>query len=238
MADQFLFPTANLRSNTAVPGKADARDEHIYSALLLQHGAQGNATAFAVPRGQAIPRLNGAGITASTNAWQSTYTELTTNVVQAGQLGNSIGDASVRNFGITIEQMAYDSVGSQNATYGAGPTEQAEILNKCHFLFRVASKPQIQGPVFCFPSAGALYGTPAIATTANATTRFVGVVNNGLPGTKKRLKIPIMIGRTDPLEGVLTVAGAAALAFTTTTGTGQPTLVWFVLDATVKGDVR
>ena len=99
---QLFFPDASLRSPTAVPGRSDIRDMHIYSAMVAQHGGAGNQTIFGVTRGQGIPRLAGAGITAPTSAHQINYTELTTNIMQSGQFGSSIGEASIRALGVDI----------------------------------------------------------------------------------------------------------------------------------------
>jgi hypothetical protein len=239
---KLLLPDASLRSPTAVPNKSDMRDENVLSAGLLQHGANGTLSMFTVPRGQPIPRLAGAGITAPTSAHQTTYTELTTNLTQAGQTGSGIGDISVRSIGVTIENGYYS--GAAIATnqglnaYGAGSQEVSEILGKCFFQFLVAGKLQVQGPAFLFPAHGAVFGGAAVATTAAATSAVVGSQNNGWPGAGRRLKLPILVARTDVLEGRFGVAGGDSLVFSVTTGVGQPVLVWANLQAAVKGDAR
>lgn len=232
----LLLPDASLRSPTAVPGRSDIRDENIYSAIVLQHGGAGQQQLFTVPRGQAIPRLAGAGITVPTSAHQVNYTELTTNILQSGQLGSSIGEASARAIGISIEN-CYFTAGAPN-TYGAGQQEVNEILGKCFFQFRVAGKLQNQGPVSFYPASGGVYGSFAAATTVAATTITPNALSNGLPGTLRRLKAPILIARTDTVEGTLGVAGGDALVFSVTTGIGQPALVWCNLYSAVKGDAR
>lgn len=237
---KLLLPDASLRSPTAVPGRSDIRDENIYSALVLQHGGAGQQQLFTVPRGQAIPRLAGAGITVPTSAHQVNFSELTTNIMQSGQLGSSIGEASVRAIGINIEnayaagsQTGVATAGSLN-TYGAGQQEVQEILGKCFFQFRVAGKLQNQGPVAFYPASGGATGS--ISTTGNSVT--ASVMSNGLPGSLRRLKAPILIARTDTVEGTIGVAGGAALAFSVTSGIGQPVLVWVNLFSAVKGDAR
>jgi len=237
---QLLLPDASLRSPTAVPGRSDIRDENIYSAIVLQHGGAGQQQLFTVPRGQAIPRLAGAGITVPTSNHQVNYTELTTNIMQSGQLGSSIGEASVRAIGLNIEN-AYVA-GSQHGaatagdlnTYGAGQQEINEILGKCFFQFRVAGKLQNQGPAAFYPASGGAIG--AISSTGNSVV--ASALSNGLPGSTRRLKAPILIARTDTVEGTVGVAGGDALVFSVTSGIGQPVLLWCNLFAAVKGDAR
>ena len=224
---KMLLPDASFRSPTAVPGKSDMRDENIYSAVVVSDGANGQTTVFTVPRGQTIPLL-GNGTAA---AHQRTFTELTTNISQAGQLGAAIGDASIRKIGIGIETTWYDASGVQN-TYGAGQREVAEILSKTFFQLRIAGKLQIQGPTQFFPTAGGVFGS--VSTTESAVT--AAFVNNGWPGQLRGLKIPVLVGRTDTVEGIFGVAGGASLDFTT--DNGNPSLVWFNLHSLVKGDAR
>lgn len=224
---KMLFPDAQLRSPTAIAGKSDMRDENIYSACVVTDGATGNTAVYTVSRGQPIPKL-GAGTAA---AHQATYTELTTNITQNGQLGAAIGDSAFRAIGITIETAWYDASGVIN-TYGAGQREVSEILAKTFFQLRIAGKLQIQGPAFAFPASGAAFGS--ISTTETAVT--VAAMNNGWPGSLRRLKLPILVARTDTVEGTYGVAGGSTLSFTTTNG--NPTLVWFNVFAAVKGDAR
>lgn len=226
---KMLLPDASFRSPTAVQGKSDMRDENIYSAVVVSDTATGQTSAFTVPRGQAIPVL-GAGVA---QAHQRIYTEVTTNITQAGQLGAAIGDASIRKIGISIESGYYNASGVLN-TYGAGQQEVNEILAKTFFQLKIAGKLQIQGPSMFFPAAGAAFGS--ISTTESAVT--VAAMNNGWPGAQRGLKLPILVGRTDTVEGVFGVAGGASLTFSNTSTPFQPTLVWFNLGALVKGDVR
>ena len=222
-----LFPDASFRSPTAVAGKSDLRDESVYSALVVSDGATGQTTLFGVPKGQAIPLLGNG----TAQAHQRTYSELTTNITQAGQLGAAIGDASIRKIGITLEQAYYTTSGVINS-YGAGLRETCEVLAKCFFQMRIAGKLQIQGPVFSFPSVGHAFGSVA----TGATAALPGVVNNGWPGSPRALKIPILVGRTDTVEATFGVAGGSTLAFTTSSG--NPSLCWVTLHALVKGDAR
>lgn len=224
---KMLLPDASFRSPTAVEGKSDMRDENIYSAVVVSDGANGQTTVFTVPKGQTIPLL-GNGTAA---AHQRTFTELTTNISQAGQLGAAIGDASVRRIGIGYETAWYDASGVQN-TFGMSQREVSEVNSKCFFQLRIAGKLQIQGPVQFFPSSGGVFGS--ISTTESAVT--VAQVNNGWPGQLRGLKIPVLVGRTDTVEGIFGIAGGASLSFTTSNG--NPSLVWFNLHALIKGDAR
>ncbi len=226
---KVLLPDASFRSPTAIAGKSDMRDENIYSAVCVTGGANGQTTVYTVPRGQTIPLL-GSGTAA---AHQRTYTELTTNISQAGQLGAAIGDASLRRIGIGIESGWYDASGVLN-TYGAGQQEVAELLAKTYFQLRIAGKLQIQGPTAFFPSPGGAFGS--VSTTEAAVT--VGITGNGWPGQMRGLKLPILVGRTDTVEGTFGVAGGATLTFSVASGAYQPCLVWFNIHALVKGDAR
>lgn len=228
---KLLMPDARFRSPTAVEGKADMRDENIYSAILVNHAGAGQQKVFTVPQGQAIPRISGTAIT-TVAAHQGTYSELTTNLTKAGELGSSIGDASIRAIGITIENGAYDASGVLRA-FGAGQQEVSDILSKTFFLLKIAGKQQIMGATFMFPATGAAYG--GISTTE--TTVTVASMNNGWPGSGRRLKLPILVARTDTIEGVFGVASSAALAFSATSDPGQPCLIWFNLLALVSSNL-
>jgi hypothetical protein len=231
---QVLLPDSSQRSPTAVRGKSDMRDDNVYSAITLQHGGQGQQSLFANPRGQAIPFLRGGAVTVATSAHQVTYTEQTTNISQAGQLGAAIGDASFVGFGATIENGYYVAASGALNAYGAGQQEVSEILNKVFFQMKTAGKKQIEGPLFLFPTAGGQTGS--ISTTANAST--VATSNNGAPGNIRRLKLPILVARQDTLEGIVGVAGGDSLTFSVTTGVGQPTLVWITIRALIASDAR
>jgi len=229
----MLLPAATFRSPTAVADKSDVRDDNIYSALVVQHTGTGQAHVFTVPQGQAIPKMNGSS-TASTQPHQGNYSDTTTNLTQAGQLGAGIGDASVKSIGITFEQAAFTLTTSVPRAFGMTQFEVADVLAKCAFELKIAGKRQIIGPVWAYPSMGAAAGSLA-ATGTQATP---SIANNGVPGAGKRLKVPLPLARTDTLDGVFSVATGASLAFSTTTGEGQPSLVWFNLGVLVKGDVR
>lgn len=235
MAD-LLLPDPRFRSPTAVDGKSDFRDDNIYSSILLQSGGAGQQKLFTIPQGQAIPSLKGAGIIASTQAHQLTYTETTTNLTKAGELGSGIGDAAIRGIGISLEGAAITLATGAPRTFGATQFEVEDVLSKCFFTLRIANKPMITGPIFAFPAAGGAYSS--ISTTGAAAT--ASVATNGWPGSYKRLKLPIPVARNDTLEGVFGVAGGSALAFSTSApgSEGQPSLLWVMLAANVAGDIR
>lgn len=230
---QMIVPDPRFRSPTAAPGKSGFVDQTVYSAIVLQHSGSGVQKLFTVPQGQTIPALGGSS-TATANAHQKTYTEATTNITKAGELGSGIGDAAARAIGITFEPAAYTASSGAQRSYGATQFEVADCTSKCFFQLRVGNMPEIIGNIFMFPSMGGPSG--AISTTGNAAT--AAIVNNGLPGTIRRLKVPVPIARNDTLEGVWGVAGGATLAFSTTTADGQPTLAWVVLLCNVARDVR
>lgn len=221
---KMLFPDASNRSPTAVPGKSDVRDENVYSAAAVNNTGAGNTTVFTNPRGQSIPSLG----TAPTQAHQKTYTELTTNISQSGQLGSAIGEASVRAMGISIEEAQVSAAGVVSTSYGASQADVNEILSKTFFQFRIGGKLQIQGPSLFFPSLGNAMGS--VSTTANASS--AGYLTNGVPGSGRKLKVPVLVGRTDTIEGTFGVAGGATLTL------AAPSLIWFNLLCLVKGDAR
>lgn len=221
------------QSATAVPGKGDNRDENVYSALVVQHTGTGQQKVFTVPQGQAIPKMNGTS-TASTVAHQGNYSDSTTNLVEASKLGNAIGDASFRALSIQIEQAGYTSSTGALRAFGAGQQEVADVLSKCAFEFKVAGKRQIIGPVHQFPATGGVGGS--ISTTATGVT--VALANNGGGWGARKLFTPVPASRNDTLEGVFSVATGASLAFSTTTGEGAPSLIWFNLYSSIIGDVR
>jgi hypothetical protein len=226
----MILPRA-VRPTTAAADRSDLRDENVYSAVVLQHTGQGTAKMFTVPQGQSIPKLNGTS-TASTAAHHQTYGALQTNLEKAGELGSTIGDAGIRAMGFTIEQAAYTLTTAALRAFGAGQFEVADILAKCYAELKVSNKRQIIGPVWAFPNTGSPGGS-AFTTATGAT---IGALQNGQLPVGRKLKIPVMVARNDVL--VVELTAAYALAFSTTTSEGAPSLVWCNLISTVKGDVR
>lgn len=229
---QMLFPNPRGRSETAVPGKSGGRDENIYSALVVGHNGAGIQKMFTVPDGGAIPRLVGSGI-APTDAHQLNHTKLTTNLGKAGEVGAAIGEISIRSIGIGFEQAYYSSTGTLN-TYGMGQQEAAEVMAKTYIKFSISGTKQIEGPTSFFPSPGALFG--AVSTTRNNSS--VNFLNNGWPGSGRRLKVFLPAERSDQLEVEFGTAGGVTLAFSVTSGVGQSSLVWCNLWCGVMADAR
>lgn len=234
----FIVPKG-VRSPTSAPGYGDLRQDWVYSAIVLANGGAGSASIFTVPKGQAIPTLAGSGI-APTDPSQLFYSDLTTNITQAGQLGNAIGDISVKRIGATVQD-AYlvPSTGAASG-YGATSQELPEILSKISFEFKISSKTQAKGPLHSFPGFGGVAGTVGLSTTANNVTKVAAFLANGQPnGEGRTLKLPIQVGRLDQLEGVVLIGGpGTTLSFSVNTGIGQSTTVWFMLDSVIRGDVR
>ncbi len=233
---QMLLPDARGRSPTAIDGKSALRDDNVYSAIVAAYGGAGVAKAFTVPQGQSIPQLKGSAITV-TAAHQLIHTELSTNLTKAGEAGSSIGDFSVRRIGIDFEQAYYTPAGGtagvMNA-YGAGQQEMMELLSKTWFQLKIAGTKQNEGATRHFSSAGGVTG--GVSNTGNATV--VATPNNGNPGQMRVLQTPILVGRTDTIEGIFGVAGSASLVFSTATGAGNSSLVWFTLRSDIAADVR
>lgn len=231
---QLLLPSPTFRSPTAAADQADYRDENVYSAIVLQSTGAGTQRVFSGVTGQAIPALQGTS-TATANAHQTKYSDLTTNLVKPGELGASLGDGAVRAIGITLEGAAYVPNTGVSRSFGATQFEAQDILSKCSFEFKVSAKRQIIGPVHAFPSGGGVTG--GISTTGNAAT--ASMAQNGWPGTLRRLKLPVEVARTDTIEGIITVGNGATLAFNALAGTdGQPLLMWVNLLCNIQGDVR
>jgi len=238
-----IFPDPRFRSPTAQAGVSDFRDENVYSAVVLQTGGSGVTKIFVSPAGQSIPSLAGATVATPAQLHQQKYSDLTTNLAKAGELGSALGEAEVRAIGVVIEQAAYavnagggsGAAGSARA-FGATQFEVADILSKVSLEFKVGGKRQIIGAINMFPAYGGASGS--VATTGNAVAS--GIATNGWPGTLRRLKFPIAIARNDQIECAIATGNGVALAFNTiTAGTdGQPSLCWVNLHASISGDVR
>lgn len=231
----MVYPNPRYRSVTAATGIGDAHDGMVYSAGVLAHGGTGLLKLFSVQFGQTIPELKGAAITAPVQLHQQTYTLLTTNLDRPSQLGDNLGDASLRALGITIEQAAYpDGAAVLNRAFGATDFEVSDILSKCAGEFKIGAKPQIQSPLWGYPQLGGVSGS--ISTTQNAAT--IGVLTNGSVPTGRVLRTPMMLGRYDSLSFELSVQNGATLAFSATGADGQPTLVWCMILVDFMSDVR
>lgn len=231
---QMVYPNPRYRSVTAATGIGDAHDGMVYSAGVLQHNGQGLLKLFSVQFGQAIPALKGAAVNATTNVWQTTYTLTTTNLDRPSQLGDNLGDASLRGLGVTIETAAVTPNTGVQRAFGATQFEVADILSKCAGEFKIGSKPQIQGPLWGYPQYGGAAG--AISTTGSTATASIAQ-NAGIP-IGREFRTPMMLGRYDSLSFELSVANGATLAFSTTTADGQPSLVWCLILVDFMSDVR
>ena len=231
---QMVYPNPRYRSVTAATGIGDAHDGMVYSAGVLAHLGQGLLKLFSVQFGQSVPELKGTGITATANVWQATYTLTTTNLDRPSQLGDNLGDASLRGIGVTIETAAVTLTTGAPRAFGATQFEVADILSKCAGEFKIGSKPQMQGPVWGYPQYGGAAG--AISTTGNAQT--ASIAQNGAIPIGREFRTPMMLGRYDSLVFELSVANGATLAFSNTGTDGQPTLVWCLLLVDFMTDVR
>jgi len=233
---QAIVPAPTFRSPTAVAGESDLLDQNIYSAIVVSNGGSGTQRVFAVASGGAIPGLLGAA-GATPNVWQQTYSDLTTNLTKPGELGSAIGEGSVRAIGISFEAAAYTLGTGAPRTFGMTQFEVADCLSKLSFEFQVGQKRQIVGPVSAYPGFGGVGGS--ISTTGNAAT--AGIATNGQLGSGRRLKYPIEVARTDTIAGIFTTGNGSTLAFSnvgSSSGNGQPSLIWVNLLTTVAGDVR
>jgi hypothetical protein len=228
-----LFPDARFRSPTAVSGQSDLRDENVYSSFVAQHSGNGVQNIFVAPSGQSIPTIGGTS-SSPAQVHQQKYSDLTTNLAKAGELGSALGDAQVRAIGVTLENAAYTPATGVSRIFGATQFEVADILSKTAFEFKIGGKRQVIGALNMFPAYGGAVGT--ISTTGSGAT--AGIANNGFVGMLRRLKIPIMVARNDQIQGVVSLGNGASYAFSNTAADGQPVLVWVNLHCSIKGDVR
>lgn len=232
---QMVYPSPRYRSVTAVEGYADAHDGMVYSAALLQHGgAPAPLKLFSVQFGQSVVNSKGSGVSASTNAWQTTYTLTTTNLDRPSQMGDNLGDAAIRAIGITLETASVTLTTGAPRAWGATQFEVTDILSKCAGEFKIGTKPQFQAPIWGYPQLGGAAGS--ISTTGNAQT--ASIASNGSIPIGREFRTPMLLGRYDSLVMELSIASGATLAFSTTTGEGQPTLVWCALLVDFLSDVR
>jgi hypothetical protein len=233
--DQNLVYQQAMTSPTAGRGQG-IRTDHIYSAVVVSHGAQANTNLFIGAQNTAIPRSGTT--TGALVGHQATYTDLTTNLVQSGQTGGTIGDAFIHAFGVTIEQAPFSLTGVMDS-YGAGPQEFGEILGKVALEIQIVNIEQIKGPLWAFPGLGGVVGSVAAAGTGAITV--VSFLTNGVPGSGRVLAAPLPLARIDTMRGIVSIPGANdPLDFTVTgaTSTGQPVLLWCAALATLTTDVR
>ena len=227
-----LLPDPRFRSNTAAPGNSDLQDQNVYSALVVAHGGGGTQQIFSVPIGGAIPSMTGSAATA--NKHQTVYSLATTNIEKAGEFGNTLGDASVRAIGMQLEPAAIVLGTGAPRSFGATQFETADCMSKLTFEFKVGGKRQNSGAFSMYPEFGGLTGS--VSTTGNAAT--ASIAGNGAPGSMRRLKYPILIGRTDTVAAIFGTSNGSTLAFSNTANDGQPCLLWVNLHCTLAGDIR
>lgn len=231
----FLTPNTP-QTATAVPGVKSARSDMLYSAVVLANAGNGPVKAFTVPGGQAIPKLSGQA-TAPIQLWQQIHDDHSTNLKQAGVLGDGLGDAAVHTIAIDIENAAYTSATGAPRTFGATQFEVADILSKCSFLFKVKGVEQTKGALEYFPGLGGMTGAIASASTLATTAFTTSIVSNGVPGLGNRYDWPIMIAANNAIEGIIQTGNGSALAFSSSASDGQPCLVRICLKAFTNLDV-
>jgi len=230
MANATVFPSPQ-RPATAVQGIGDSHDDNVYSAVVLAHGGATTQTLFLAGIGAPIPQITGTAITAANlPAHYLTYTPTTTMIQQSGQLGNSVGDFSIRAIGVTIDTQ--QTIAGVGRVWGAGAPEVVDICSKCRLEVKLSNKRRVLGPLWSFPTLGG----PAGSTTANATS----LVQNSMFATGRRIASKFEVARNDTLTVDFTAD--AALAFSDTsfasTHAGQATLVWVLCIGTANSDVR
>lgn len=213
---------------TAVQDKVDLKDENIYSAGVFAHGGTTPITLFTVPLGQTIPASTSVSV-ATAPAHYLTYTEQTTNLEKAGELGYNIGDAGIRALGVTFDVASSNSTGTVRA-YGATPTEVADIQSKVSLEFLVTRKRRIIGPLWMFPQTGGFWGV------SSTFTAHPGYAQNGAVPSGRRFKVPVMIGSQETI--IVKLTPYASLVHSVTGAPGQPVLTWVNLLASVGAEVR
>jgi len=235
MAIALIPSSAGFRPPTAVQDQTDARDDVVYSSLVIANGASNYGKMFVVPQGGNIQELKGSAVVATTQSHQKVHSELTTNLEKAGEFGSGLGDAAVRGISLCLETAPISNAGVYS-TYGACPADVIDLGNKGYFQFKVGSKVMAGGPVGSFPSWAGPQG--AISTTANVAMN--GVLSNGnalLGGRRQR--IPIQISRVDIVVGLLGFGNSSAFVGSgAAVAGGQSFLVWCLLNVLLGADVR
>jgi len=230
MANATVFPSPQ-RPATAVQGIGDSHDDNIYSAIVLAHGGATTQTIFITGIGAPIPQITGTAITAANlPAHYLTYTPTTTMIQQSGQLGNAVGDFSVRAIGVTIDNAQV--VAGVVRVWGATAAEAVDICSKVRLEVKLSNKRRILGPLWSYPTLGGVAGS----TTANATS----LVQNAFFATGRRIASKFEIARNDTLTCDVTADAALAFSDTSfaTTHAGQASLVWVLMVGTANSDVR
>ena len=227
-----VFPSPQ-RPSTAVQGIGDSHDDNIYSSLLLAHGGVGTQTIFLAGIGSPIPQITGTAITtANLPGHYQNYTPVTTMIQQSGQLGNAVGDFSIRAVGVTIDQTAYTAGTGAVRVWGATGFEVSDICSKVRMEMKLSNKRRILGPLWSYPQMGGPMGFTVASGAA--------FVQNSLFATGRRIASKFEVARNDTLT--VDVTADAALAFSdtvfTTTHVGQATLVWVLAVGTANSDVR
>jgi hypothetical protein len=221
-------------SPLAVPGKTKILDDHLWSSIVLQHGGQGQAKLFTNPEGTDIYKVHGSSITASTQAHHDKHGQHSTNLSQSGQLGNEIGDVTIKKLGIFYEQAGHTAAGAYKA-YGFTPSDIADILAKCTIVIKVGGAEYGKGPVGLY---GQLSGVIASISTTE-TGQTLGFGSSGPIGMGRSVsQVPIQATQTDLLKVEFNVANGASLDFYTTSGEGQPGLFRLEAHIVSSGEVR
>jgi hypothetical protein len=225
-----VYPSPQ-RPSTALPGVGDDHDDNVYSAVILAHGGVAQQVIFVAGQGSPIPQCTGTAITtANLPSHYLNYAPITTMIQQSGQLGNVIGDFSVRAIGITIDQCQVLS--GVNRVWGATPAEVIDICSKVRVEVKLSGKRRILGPLWSFPQVGGAMGF----TNVNASS----LVGNGLFATGWRIATRFEIARNDTMTVEVTPDAALAFSDTSfaTTHAGQATLVWVMMVGSARTDVR
>jgi hypothetical protein len=219
------------RPSTALPGVGDDHDDNVYSAVVMAHGGVTQQIIFVAGQGSPIPQMTGSSITASNlPSHYITYAPVTTMIQQSGQLGNVIGDFSVRAIGITLDQAAVTAGVAR--VYGATAFEAIDVASKVRIEIKLSGKRRILGPLWSFPQVGGIMGF------SNATA--TGLVGNGFFATGRRIATRFEIARNDTMTCEITPDAALAFSDTSfaTTHVGQATLVWVFMIGSARTDVR
>jgi hypothetical protein len=235
--DNSLIYQQAMTSPTAGRGQG-LRTDHIYSAIVVGNGGQATVNLFIGPQNSPIPASRTS--TGVVPGHQATYTDLTTNLLQSGQTGGTIGDAFIHAFGVTVEQAPYNNAGVLQA-YGAGPLEFGEILAKIALEIQIVNIEQIKGPLWAFPGLGGVVGSIAMAITGATASSLVTFLTNGVPGSGRVLAAPLPLARIDTMRGIVSIPGAndpLSFSVTAAASAGQSTLLWCAALATLTTDVR
>lgn len=226
----------------------------VYSSAFLADGGCGSLSLFTVPKGQQIPDLSAGRGTVVLPPYLQVYTDATTSMVQAGQLGNAIGDFTAESMGIHIHK-AIPEIFNETTTreflierpwrilpkwFERANSIISNAMEKAIGLDKKSEPRTVYRPLVGVTDYGA---TPSDVDQIRQTVSFELRVSSkskikaplkslcdsaeiwGMGAETLKLPVPFEIGRQEFLEGVLNVCGPGQALRFTPTRSGAPRVV-------------